>query len=69
MLDVDRLLSRDEAAAFLNVKSQTLAEWASRSHKGPPYFRVVGTVRYRVSDLENYLSENRVVPEEVQNDA
>ncbi len=64
MPDVDRLLTREEAAEFLNVKSQPLAEWASRGQKGPAYHRVGGGVRYRVSDLEKYLKKNRVSPDE-----
>lgn len=68
MTDADPLLTRKQTAEFLNVKCQTLAVWASRGHKGPPYHRIGGSVRYRLSDLEKYLTENRIAPQQVSHD-
>lgn len=53
---LDRLLTRDEAAAVLRVKKQTLAKWACAGGNGLPYIRVGGRVVYRTSDIERFLA-------------
>jgi Helix-turn-helix domain len=47
---LDPLLKDDEAAAYLRIKKQTLRAWRV-SRDGPAFVRVVGAVRYRLSDL------------------
>ena len=54
------LLTRDQAAEFLNVRPQTLAPWASKGRHGLPMIRVGRCVRYRLADLEHWL-ESRTV--------
>jgi len=56
----DRLLSRIEAAEFLNLKPQTLAIW-SCTGKHLPVVRLGRTVRYRLSDLESFI-QRRTTP-------
>jgi excisionase family DNA binding protein len=55
------LLTCQEAAEFLGVPVGTLAQWRSQ-RRGPQYIKLEGRlVRYRLTDLESYLSE-RLVP-------
>jgi len=54
------LWNREEAAAYLDVKPQTLACWASTRRYGLRYIKVGRNVRYRRSDLDRFL-ESRVV--------
>jgi hypothetical protein len=55
------LMVPDEAAAFLLVSVETLAQWRSQ-RRGPPYIKLGRAVRYRVNDLEGYLAEHTVEP-------
>jgi hypothetical protein len=54
-----KLMNREEAANFLNVKTQTLAVWACRKI-GPAFLRVGRSVKYKLSDLESFLDSSRV---------
>lgn len=55
-VNTERLLRRAEAAAMLNLKVQTLANWASAG-KGPRRVRVgARAVRYRLSDITAYMA-------------
>ncbi len=50
----------EDAADFLGVSSWTLAQWRSQS-RGPLYSKLEGRlVRYRRTDLEEYLSAHSV---------
>lgn len=53
---VGGLLSPGEAAEFLGIPEGTLAQWRSQ-RRGPSFLKLEGRlVRYRVADLEAYLS-------------
>jgi predicted DNA-binding transcriptional regulator AlpA len=60
---VDRLLHSSEAARYLGVSHAWLARhrWAGT---GPAFIRVGGkngrAVRYRISDLQAWIEDNRV---------
>jgi len=54
------LLSRNEAARFLNVRPQTLACWASTQRYCLPFIKVGRRVMYRLSDIEQFISANLV---------
>jgi excisionase family DNA binding protein len=54
------LLTREQAAAYLGVRPQTLAVWASAGRYNLPMVRVGRSVRYRVADLEKWLSARTV---------
>ncbi|HUT58121.1 MAG TPA: helix-turn-helix domain-containing protein [Phycisphaerae bacterium] len=54
------LLTREQAAAYLGVRPQTLAVWASTGRYNLPMVRVGRSVRYRVADLERWLSARTV---------
>ncbi len=56
------LLSPKQAAEFLGVSLDTLAQWRSQ-RRGPPYVKLEGRlVRYRAADLESYLAQHAVEP-------
>ena len=55
-----RLMTRGEAAAYLGVQPQTLASWAVTGRYGLPLVKVGRSVRYRVADLEAWLSARTV---------
>jgi excisionase family DNA binding protein len=54
------LLTRDEAAELLGVKVQTLASWACSGRYNLPMVKVGKSVRYRLSDLEEFLAGRTV---------
>ena len=56
---VEDLLTSDELAEILRLRPTTLANWRSAS-RGPAYFRIEGTVRYRISDVEKWLKNRHV---------
>ncbi len=55
------LLSEPQAARILNVSIRTLQAWRCAA-KGPPFIRVGRAIRYRRSDLEQYLKDSTVQP-------
>ena len=55
----DRLLTPQGVAALLSLNIQTLAAWR-HLQKGPDYIKIGGAVRYRLSDLENWLKHKTV---------
>jgi len=57
------LMNPEQAAEYLGVSSETLAQWRSQ-RRGPEYIKLEGRlVRYRMSALESYL-ETRIVQTE-----
>ncbi|MBE3123710.1 MAG: helix-turn-helix domain-containing protein [Planctomycetes bacterium] len=54
-----RLLNEQEAAAYMGLKPNTLAVWRSTGRYGLPFLKVGKAVRYRVADLEKWLSARR----------
>ena len=65
ILSPSELLTREEAAAYLGVKPQTLAVWhTTRRHK-IPLIKVGSKVRYRRADLDAWL-ESRTIGGDTQ---
>jgi excisionase family DNA binding protein len=60
MVASDSLLSEDQAALRLGVKSQTLALWRMTGRYDLPFIRVGRLVRYRVADLDRWLDSRTV---------
>jgi len=56
----DRLLTREDAADLLSIRPQTLALWASTKRYDLPYVKVGRAVRYRLSDIEQFLKSRTV---------
>jgi hypothetical protein len=54
----DLMLDRREAAAFLSITIGTLATWKYAKRYSLPYIKVGRHVRYRASDLINFLESN-----------
>jgi excisionase family DNA binding protein len=54
------LLTRDQAATYLDVKPQTLACWASTKRYGLRYIKIGRCVRYRKADLDRFLEARTV---------
>ncbi|HCD1229767.1 TPA: helix-turn-helix domain-containing protein [Citrobacter freundii] len=52
-------LTRAEAAAYLGVNTQTLANWAHTGKVGIPHHKVGRKVIYMRSDLDGYLASTR----------
>ncbi|MFM0335639.1 helix-turn-helix domain-containing protein [Paraburkholderia fungorum] len=49
------LLDETELAGALRVSVSTVQSWRYQK-KGPPFFKVGGAVRYRRSDLDEYIA-------------
>lgn len=54
--DKSKLLTRAEAAKYLGLKKNTLALWASLKRYDLPYIKVGRLVKYRLSDLEDFIN-------------
>lgn len=54
----DRLVSRDEVAAYLGVSVGTMNRWAY-TRTGPPYKIVGRHARYRWSDVDAWLDSQQ----------
>jgi excisionase family DNA binding protein len=52
-----QLLTRRQAAAFMGIKPQTLATWASTGRYSLRFIKVGGRVLYRQHDLEKFLEK------------
>lgn len=55
--DPKKLLTRREAAEYLGVAAQTLAYWQTTRKYSLPIVKVGNSVRYRLADLDRWLSE------------
>ena len=60
----DGLLVEREAAALLRKPERTLRQWRYLG-RGPSYVRIGNSIRYRRSDLEAYIANQRVDPQRV----
>jgi predicted DNA-binding transcriptional regulator AlpA len=54
MADDDEIKTSNEVADRLKIKPKTLSEWRSAG-KGPKFFRVGRTIRYRESEIRSWL--------------
>ena len=55
----DPLVTAGQAAAYLSVAESSLEKW--RMHgRGPKYVKLGRAVRYRISDLNAWVSESTV---------
>ncbi len=55
-----RLLTEREAALYLTVSRAYLSAARVRNPGGPPFVKFGRTVRYLISDLDEWIAENRV---------
>lgn len=58
LLSEREFLTRKELSRVLSVPVQTLADWASRGEPELPYIRFGRIVRYRSSDVQEFIRVN-----------
>ena len=58
--NIQRRLSRREAAAHLGLSPNTLARWAVDGTHQLPYYRLGNRTVYDVADLDALLSRHRI---------
>lgn len=58
---LNRLLNENDVAELFGYHVQTLRNQRSAG-VGPPYIKINRSVRYRLEDIQEYLSERRVIP-------
>jgi excisionase family DNA binding protein len=56
--ETDRLLTDDEAAAYLQASTSTLNFWRTQ-RRGPAFVKLGRNVRYRRCDLDRWIEANR----------
>ena len=52
---MDRCIGERQLAAMTDLKAQTLRRWRCEG-QGPRFLRLGGAVKYRMSDVESWLS-------------
>ena len=58
-IPVSDLLTRSQAAAYLNIKPQTLSVWLCTKRYPLPYVKVGRCVRYQRADLDAFIASRR----------
>lgn len=59
-LNDDPLLTRKEAAEYLNISEGTLGVWACTKRVNLKIYKIGNAVRYPLSGLKKFLEENTV---------
>lgn len=54
-LNLEQFLTRQEVAEWLQISEQTLRCWAT-SGKGPKFVKVGGRVRYKTTDVREWVA-------------
>lgn len=62
MTDRPKLLKKKEVAAILNITTRTLEEMQRR--KQIPYMKIGGVVRFKIEDVDWFISKNTIVKPE-----
>lgn len=57
--NLNRLLDRQEAATYLRLKPQTLANWVVTRAHNLPHVKIGRRVMYRLADLDAFVMANR----------
>lgn len=60
--DSDELLTTDEVAKLTKFAKATLITWRSRGTNGPPYHKLGHAVRYKKSEVLEWLKLIQVTP-------
>jgi predicted DNA-binding transcriptional regulator AlpA len=58
----NKIINEEEAAEILSIGTETLRN-LRRSRKGPVFLKIGKSVRYIMSDIEDYVERARVKPE------
>jgi hypothetical protein len=56
---IPKLITSDEAAAFLGLSPRTLEGWRTRGD-GPDFVRMGAAVRYCIDDLLQFIEKNKI---------
>jgi excisionase family DNA binding protein len=56
IFDAPELLTREQAAEYLGIKTQTLAAWAVTGRYNLPCIKVGRLAKYRREDLDKWLA-------------
>jgi len=59
---IQKIVVEKGAAEFTGFAVQTLRNWRFLG-KGPPYLKIGRSVRYQLDDLDAFLSDRRIEPE------
>lgn len=62
-MNYQRLLEADEVAKILGVKKNTVRAWRTKN-VGPPFIKILKTIRYRREDIEEYLRKKALESKE-----
>ena len=62
--DTNKLVSREEAAAFLGIKCQTLAVWAATKRYPLPVVKIGSRARYWLHDLITFAQKRTTMMDE-----
>ena len=54
------IIGNDDAANYIGVAGPTLETWRSTGRVKIPFIRIGRLVKYRISDLDNFLSKQTV---------
>jgi len=60
MLNKVNLVNTEQAAKYLAISKRTLSNWRSIGFPLIPYLKIGRCIRYRLSDLDEYLNQNRI---------
>jgi len=58
MNNQNKLITREQTAAMLDLKPQTLAKWAHTKRGDLKMIKIGSAVRYRVADVEDFIEQN-----------
>lgn len=56
--DQDQLIDTDQAAKLLAIEPATLVKWRSTGENNIPYVRIGRSVRYRTTDLRDWIDRH-----------
>lgn len=60
------LMPRRDAAAYLKIKEQTLANWAANRRYALPFAKIGRRVMYKKTDLDAFIEARTVTPVSTQ---
>ena len=60
MTGTTRLLSTPEAAELLGISPGTMIVWRSNQRVNLPYIKLSRSVKYRLEDLDAFISSNTI---------
>jgi hypothetical protein len=61
-IELEHLLTDDQASAIIGIKPETLRQWRTRRKKPLRYVRAGRTIRYRPQDIKEFIDHCVVDP-------